>query len=84
LGIPDIARAVAGKLTGQPDGVLANTMGGLVTLAAVLSMVGLFIGNGIGGTRVPYAMAEDGMMPQWMVKIHPKYGTPWVTILICG
>jgi amino acid transporter len=81
---PDIARAVAGKLTGQPDGVVANGMGVLVTLAAVLSMVGLFIGNGIGGTRVPYAMAEDGMMPRWMVKVHPKYGTPWVAILICG
>jgi amino acid transporter len=81
---PDIARAVAGKLTGQPDGFVANTMGILVTIAAVLSMIGLFIGNGIGGTRVPFAMAEDGMMPRWMVKVHPKYGTPWVAILICG
>jgi len=47
-------------------------------------MVGLFIGNGLGGTRVPYAMAEDGMMPTWLNKVHPKYGTPWVSILICG
>ncbi len=47
-------------------------------------MIGLFIGNGLGGTRVPYAMAEDGMMPQWLNKVHPKYGTPWVAILICG
>ncbi|MDP3449057.1 MAG: amino acid permease, partial [Anaerolineaceae bacterium] len=33
---------------------------------------------------VPYAMAEDGMMPQWLNKVHPKYGTPWISILICG
>jgi amino acid transporter len=81
---PDIAHAVADKLTGQTNGTLARTMGLLVTLAAVLSMIGLFIGNGLGGTRVPFAMAEDGMMPKFMVKVHPKYGTPWVAILICG
>jgi amino acid transporter len=33
---------------------------------------------------VPFAMAEDGMMPGFLVKVHPKYGTPWVAILLCG
>ena len=33
---------------------------------------------------MPFAMAEDGMMPTWLTKVHPKYGTPWVAILICG
>jgi amino acid transporter len=47
-------------------------------------MIGLFIGNGLGGTRVPFALAEDGMMPKFMVKVHPKYGTPWVAIIVCG
>ena len=44
-------------------------------------MIGLFIGNSLGGRRVPFAMAEDGMFPSWMVKVHPKYGSPWVAIL---
>jgi amino acid transporter len=81
---PDIAHVVADKLTGQTNGTLARVMGGLVTFSAVLSMIGLFIGNGLGGTRVPFAMAADGMMPKFMVKVHPKYGTPWVAILFCG
>lgn len=81
---PDIAHAVADKLTGQKDGTLARVMGGLVTFAAVLSMIGLFIGNGLGGTRVPFAMAQDGMMPKFLVKVHPRYGTPWVSILFCA
>jgi amino acid transporter len=29
-------------------------------------------------------MAEDGMMPSWFVKVHPKYGTPWVAILVAS
>ena len=79
---PDIARVVADKLTGQTDSPLGKVMGGLVSFAAILSMIGLFIGNGLGGTRIPFALAEDGMMPKFMVKVHPKYGTPWVSILI--
>jgi amino acid transporter len=81
---PDIAHAVADKLTNQTNGTLAKTLGAMVSFAAVLSMIGLFIGNGLGGTRIPFALAEDGMMPKFMVKVHPKYGTPWVSIIFCG
>lgn len=81
---PEIAHAVGDKATGVPDGPLSRFLGLTVTFAAILSMIGLFIGNGLGGTRVPFAMAEDGMMPRWMVKVHPRYGTPWVAIIFCG
>ncbi len=79
----DIAYVVGAKAAGE-DSALANILGLSVTVAAVLSMIGLFIGNGLGGTRIPFALAEDGMMPKWMVKVHPRYGTPWVAILLCG
>ncbi len=23
-------------------------------------------------------------MPKWLVHVHPRYGTPWVAILVCG
>ena len=81
---PDIAHVIADKLTGQTNGPLARVMGILVTFSAVLSMMGLFIGNGLGGTRLPFALAADGMMPKFLAKVHPKYGTPWVSIIVCG
>jgi amino acid transporter len=81
---PEIAHAIGEKVSGQKNSPLAQFLGTTVMIAAVLSMIGMFIGNGLGGTRVPFAMAEDGMMPQWMVKVHPKYGTPWVSIIFCG
>jgi amino acid transporter len=80
---PDIAHAIGDKVAGK-NSPLSRFMGLTVTFAAVLSMIGLFIGNGLGGSRVPFAMAEDGMMPKFMTKVHSKYGTPWVAILICG
>ncbi len=59
-------------------------MGALLSIAAVLSMIGLFVGNSLGGSRIPFALAEDGMFPRWLVKVHDKYGTPWVSILFVG
>jgi amino acid transporter len=80
---PTIAHRIGDKVAGK-DSPLSYFLGAIVGISAILSMIGLFIGNGLGGTRVPYAMAEDGMMPTWLNKVHPKYGTPWVSILICA
>jgi amino acid transporter len=80
---PDIAHAVATRTAGSGSS-LPYILGGAMTIAAVLSMIGLFIGNSLGGTRVPFALAEDGMMPKWLVRVQPKYGTPWVAILLCA
>jgi amino acid transporter len=79
----DIAHAIGEKIGGA-DSPLPWILGSLVTISAVLGMIGLFIGNSLGGTRVPFAMAEDGMMPRWMVKVHSRYGTPWVSIVFCA
>ena len=81
--LPEIAKAVGEKAAGK-DSPLANFLGATMTIAAALSMIGLFIGNSLGGSRLPFAFAEDGMMPKWMVKVHPRYGTPWISILLCG
>jgi amino acid transporter len=65
--LPDIGHAIGEQFAGPG---LARLMGSLLAIAAVLSMIGLFIGNSLGGSRVPFALAEDGMMPKWMVKVH--------------
>jgi amino acid transporter len=78
---PEIGHAVASKL-GGPN--LALLLGGWLTIAAVLSMIGLFTGNSLGGSRVPFALAEDGMFPRRLVRVHNKYGTPWVAIVLVG
>ncbi len=79
---PDIAKAVADK-SGLGSG-FGTFLGNFMMIAAVLSMLGLFIGNSVGGTRVPFALAEDGMMPKAVVHVHRKWGTPWVAIVLCG
>jgi amino acid transporter len=79
---PQIGQVIAAKLSGGIDSPLAIFMVTILTISAVLSMTGLFIGNSLGGSRVPFALAEDGMFPSWMVKVHPKHGSPYVAILV--
>ncbi|KAB2330154.1 amino acid permease [Cytobacillus depressus] len=50
-------------------------------IAGILTSWNAFI---IGGSRVMYAMAQDGMLPKWFGKIHPKYKTPGNAIFIIG
>ncbi len=79
---PDIANAVAEK-SGLGSG-FATFLGNFTMVAAILSMLGLFIGNSVSGNRVPFALAEDGMMPKAIVRVHRSRGTPWVAIVLCG
>jgi amino acid transporter len=81
--LPDIAKAVA-ETTTHPGSGFASFLGDFMMIAAILSMVGLFIGNSVSATRIPFALSEDGMMPKPLVRVHRKFGTPWIAILICG
>ena len=82
--LPDIAKAVGDNAAGAIGSDLGNLLGNAMTIAAALSMIGLFIGNSLGASRIPFALAEDGMMPRWLVKVSPRYGTPWVAIMVAG
>jgi amino acid transporter len=81
--LPDIAKAVAEETTGVGSG-FASFMGHAMMAAAVLSMLGLLVGCSLSATRIPFALAEDGMAPKWLVRVHHKWGTPWVAIAVTG
>ena len=38
----------------------------------------------IGASRAMYSMARDGQLPGWMGDLHPRYRTPWKSVLLIG
>jgi amino acid transporter len=82
--LPEIAQAVGDQTGGGQGSGIGSFLGALMTIAAALSMIGLFIGNSLGASRIPFALSEDGMAPNWLVRVSPKYGTPWVAIIAAG
>jgi amino acid transporter len=51
---------------------------------AMMSGLGMFNALVMSYSRLPLAMARDGMLPRVFTKINPKTGAPWVSILVCA
>ena len=66
------ARSLGGPVLG-----LAIVAGGAMT------GIGMFNALVMSYTRVPMAMAEDGMLPSVLAKKNSR-GVPWVSVLLCG
>jgi amino acid transporter len=55
---------------------------GAVSIAAMISIFAALNGSILSGSRVPYAAARDGLFFRSMARIHPRYATPSVSILV--
>jgi amino acid transporter len=75
LGESPTPLADAGRLLMGPVG------GFILTLGAVLSVLGTNNNTVLAGPRYLYALAETGKLPPVFGKIHPRYRTPHVAIL---
>ncbi len=57
-------------------------LGTWMTLSAMVANVALLNSTVLTTTRMPFAMAEDGYLPHSLTRKHPRYGTPWVAIVV--
>lgn len=56
----------------------------LITLGALISMVGTLNVTLLTASRLPYAMAAAGQLPRPLAAVHPRYRTPHVSVVLCG
>jgi APA family basic amino acid/polyamine antiporter len=61
--------------------VLGRAGAGAVSLAAMISIFAALNGSILTGSRVPYAMARDGLFFRRVAFVHPAYRTPGVSII---
>src|SRR5205823_10306062 len=59
-----------------------NWLGRAMTVAAVVMQISILNGTVVASTRMPFAMAEDGYLLPFLTRIHPKFGMPWLAILL--
>jgi amino acid transporter len=67
-----------GELVGGP------WLGGLIAAGGLASMLGLYSAVLLSVSRIPKAMADDGLLPAKLHALHPRFGSPWLSILCCS
>ena len=60
----------------------SRAIGDLIVLAAVLSLLKIFNGNFVAATRLLFGIGRRGLLPPWLAKVHPDFGTPTSAILL--
>jgi APA family basic amino acid/polyamine antiporter len=74
----DAPLAEAFKAVGHPGFATIISVGALAGLTTVVLILML------GQSRVFFAMSRDGLLPSWLAKVHPRYGTPYRVTIIIG
>lgn len=65
----------ASEFSGAPGGLI-------ISVGALISMVGALNATFIACTRLPFAMAENRQIPEIFAAIHHRYQTPHISVLI--
>ena len=57
---------------------------GIISFGSVVAHTAVLIVLQTGQTRIFFSMARDGLLPKSFAKVHPKFRTPHVNIVITG
>lgn len=56
----------------------------LVKIGAIAGLSSVMLVLLYGQTRIFYTMSRDGLLPDVLSKVHPKFQTPWVNTILVG
>jgi amino acid transporter len=81
-GIP-VEQFSTGAWTDAAREVVGPWLAVCVVLGGTINGLGMFNALVMSYTRVPYALAEEGMLPEALT-LRTKAGVPWVSVVLCS
>lgn len=81
--LPDLAARVEGAPLADAATLLVGAWAGVVmTIGAAVSIEGNVGNTTLMGPRYLFALAEDGFGPRALARVHPRWRTPYVAIVV--
>jgi amino acid transporter len=77
--LASFADAPLAEVASRVLGPLGKTV---VLVGGSISMLGFLSGDALGTPRSLYAFARDGLLPAPLARLHPRFLTPWVAIVV--
>ncbi len=77
------ARFSTGAWTGAATSLVGPSLGLAVVLGGMINGVGMFNPLMMSYARVPYAVAQDGLLPSWFSRQNAR-GVPYAALLACA
>ncbi len=71
-----------GYIVTASDRIGGHPLGVAMLIASFIGVASLSNSTILYTTRIPAAMAEDGYLPSWLAKLHPRYAAPARAIAI--
>ena len=59
-------------------------MAALIKLGAIAGLSSVILVMLLGQSRIFWTMADDGLLPRFVSRVHPKFRTPWITTIVTG
>jgi len=72
-GFPAVGDLISGKW-----------LGSLIAFAGMASTLGIYAAVLLSVSRVPKVMADDDLLPKKLNRLHPRFQTPYVSIIVCS
>jgi len=86
VGISGYGRlAASGSPLADAMGITGNNLAKfVVSLGAIVATASVLITTIMGVSRIPFAMARNRQAPESITRIHPGFGTPYISVLLIG
>jgi APA family basic amino acid/polyamine antiporter len=59
-------------------------MSAAIKLGAIAGLSSVILVMLLGQSRIFWTMADDGLLPEFVSRVHPKFCTPWITTILTG
>jgi len=75
---------VAEPIATAADRAGMGWMARFIKLGAIAGLSSVILVMMLGQTRVFWTMSRDGLLPEFVSRVHPRFKTPWVITILTG